>query len=362
MNEGSTKTCTACKTARPLADFTRNRRKSDGYATRCRECQNAGRRAYRASLAEAGLLYKPKRTEGQRGCDVPDCEYRHYGHGWCEEHHRNWKDRGDPLAYPTRVNGGPCDVEECPETATSCGWCASHYKSWRKYGDPRIRRREMIPNNGRCGFDGCPEVPPGKTSKYCKKHYKRWRKHGDPSIALLDLTKYEMCQYCGVPTAGPRYCSKLCSSRHRFGVPMFTVCRTCGTSFPSWMHRQACSDHCRLELKRAAGRRTARRAPLTNPRFREHVKRHNLTRKARRLAALVETFSPLEIHQRDNWTCGICREPIDPSLRWPDRWCATIDHKIPFARGGRHERANVQSAHLSCNCSKQARLPDEIAS
>ncbi len=362
MDEGTTKTCNTCSAVKILTDFSRDARVKDGRSAQCKLCKSAARKAYRAILRETGPLYDPKRLAGQRGCNIDGCDRRHYGRGWCAEHHRNWSDRGDPLAYPVRVNGGPCAVDECPERAKKRGWCEPHYKAWYSHGDPLIRKRTAPPNNGRCSFDGCPDAPTSGTGKWCRKHYSRWRRHRDPSVAMTDRRKYSQCQHCSASTGGLKFCSKRCSSRHIRGVPLTTACRTCGASFPTREHQAFCSEICRLESKRASARRTAKLAPITNPRYKDHVRRQALNRRARKLAAFVESFSPQEIHERDNWTCGICTEPIDPTLRWPDRWCATIDHKIPLARGGRHERANVQSAHLTCNCSKNARLPDEIAS
>jgi hypothetical protein len=34
----------------------------------------------------------------KRICSVPDCPKPHYGHGWCNKHHRAWRLYGDPLA------------------------------------------------------------------------------------------------------------------------------------------------------------------------------------------------------------------------------------------------------------------------
>ena len=48
--------------------------------------------------------------------------------------------------------------------------------------------------------------------------------------------------------------------------------------------------------------------------------------------------------------CGICGQPVDFSLKWPDPMSKTIDHIIPVAKGG-HPSAleNLQLAHFKCN-------------
>src|SRR5687768_12991217 len=55
---------------------------------------------------------------------------------------------------------------------------------------------------------------------------------------------------------------------------------------------------------------------------------------------------------RDCWKCGICGEPVDPSLRSPDPRSASVDHIHPKALGGLDQESNVQIAHLRCNVRK----------
>ena len=65
-----------------------------------------------------------------------------------------------------------------------------------------------------------------------------------------------------------------------------------------------------------------------------------------------EAFSYLDVLARDEWTCRICGEAIDPGLRHPDPGSATVDHVIPLAAGGPHSMENAQAAHFTCNCQK----------
>lgn len=55
--------------------------------------------------------------------------------------------------------------------------------------------------------------------------------------------------------------------------------------------------------------------------------------------------------------CGICGKPVDKTLKYPDPWCATIDHIIPCNAGG-HPSAldNLQLAHFRCNRKKSDSL------
>jgi 5-methylcytosine-specific restriction endonuclease McrA len=59
------------------------------------------------------------------------------------------------------------------------------------------------------------------------------------------------------------------------------------------------------------------------------------------------------VFKRDKWTCGICHEAIDRTLRWPDLMSASVDHVIPLAEGGSHTYDNVQAAHWLCNTYKR---------
>lgn len=65
-----------------------------------------------------------------------------------------------------------------------------------------------------------------------------------------------------------------------------------------------------------------------------------------------EPIDRLEIFERDDWTCGICRLPVEQGLAFPDPGSATLDHVVPMSRGGGHVPANVQLAHFYCNTVK----------
>ena len=55
--------------------------------------------------------------------------------------------------------------------------------------------------------------------------------------------------------------------------------------------------------------------------------------------------------------CGICGQPVDMNLKYPDPLSPTIDHIIPLAKGGHpSDLSNLQLAHRWCNRQKGARL------
>lgn len=72
--------------------------------------------------------------------------------------------------------------------------------------------------------------------------------------------------------------------------------------------------------------------------------------------AFVEEVPRFAVFERDDFTCHICRLPIDMSIPAPDPLSPSIDHVIPLARGGKHELANVAAAHFGCNARKGDRI------
>lgn len=84
-------------------------------------------------------------------------------------------------------------------------------------------------------------------------------------------------------------------------------------------------------------------------------------RRATERGAYVEQVDRFEIFQRDGWMCMLCGDPLHRDEVAPHPWSPSIDHVIPLARGGTHERANVQAAHFWCNSVKGDRTsPVEI--
>lgn len=81
----------------------------------------------------------------------------------------------------------------------------------------------------------------------------------------------------------------------------------------------------------------------------------NSARRARHYGAAYEWVDRVSIFDRDGWVCGLCAEPVDPTLSYPDPQSASVDHIVPLVRGGGHVAANTQCSHLACNWAKGAR-------
>lgn len=84
-----------------------------------------------------------------------------------------------------------------------------------------------------------------------------------------------------------------------------------------------------------------------------------MRRKARLRAAFVEHVPRVEVFERDDWRCQICKSRVSRTARVPHPKAATVDHIVPLSRGGKHERGNLQCACYACNCKKGNRAADD---
>lgn len=126
------------------------------------------------------------------------------------------------------------------------------------------------------------------------------------------------------------------------------------------MYEAIKADPARVEQSRAATRDWRARNPQALAEYgREYrkssaakVAEKNRRRRARLLDAWDEPVSVDRLYARDEGRCGVCGDPVDRALAWPDKWSLTVDHILPLARGGRHSPANCQIAHAVCNSRK----------
>lgn len=86
-----------------------------------------------------------------------------------------------------------------------------------------------------------------------------------------------------------------------------------------------------------------------------------LITRAKKHGVAIETVAPGDIERRDRGLCGLCGERVDPFTA-DHMMLGCLDHVIPLAVGGTHERANLQLAHRRCNASKGSRVtPADVA-
>jgi 5-methylcytosine-specific restriction endonuclease McrA len=76
-------------------------------------------------------------------------------------------------------------------------------------------------------------------------------------------------------------------------------------------------------------------------------------------SAKVRKKKNLKIAERDEWTCQICKKPVDPALPPGQALSASVDHIVPREDGGKTEDDNLQLTHVECNLRRdlQRRAP-----
>jgi 5-methylcytosine-specific restriction endonuclease McrA len=121
---------------------------------------------------------------------------------------------------------------------------------------------------------------------------------------------------------------------------------------------QANPDVCRARFRRTYWRDPERRRQATRQWQRQNLRlvRERLRRRRSRIGSVPTLpYQDGDIFERDAWTCGLCRGPVDPALSRNHAMGATIDHVIPVVLGGHDVPENVQLAHRSCNARKGGR-------
>lgn len=223
-----------------------------------------------------------------------------------------------------------CSVDGCNSSQKSRGWCEFHYTRWKLTGDPAAPLTVTRYGSDVCAFEGCSGARRNLT--WCKLHYGQWRRTGRV-WEIKSWNEPQPCMVCGDPPARGfrRFCSAACARlwRHYGGnVPESTPCIRCGKEMSLW---------------REGGERRRRNPALKIcRRCRQDIRKHGMS---------VE-----QLARRDGTDCGICRKPVDMSLRAPDMMRASVDHILPKARGGTNDPANLQLAHLLCNALKKDRV------
>ena len=232
-----------------------------------------------------------------------------------------------------------------------------------------------------------------KTCKTCGKQYDPGRrkssKYCSPACSRFRNTTFGKCRLCDASFAilardRLTFCSRACADEWRTLERLtrpevirgscavhFPVCQ-CGTTFASRTRRKYCSTECaKLAADQMAMRRRTPKtkvlrkvacfecgasfeagsstAKYCSNRCRKRGRGYSHQSRARKFGVKRESFGLTEIYIRDNWTCGICGDQVDPEAKWPDQMCASLDHVVPLSLGGGHTRDNVQCAHWLCN-------------
>lgn len=170
------------------------------------------------------------------------------------------------------------------------------------------------------------------------------------------MPKHRVSMYCG------QYCKGRAFDASR-GIVRLTreqflrnQAELCGQRLRAKAAAKRARDEKRSEREAARVAAAAQRAACNgDPEKRRSARRASKQRyRARLKAASLESFTDLEIFERDGWFCQLCCKPVSRSLlgncSHPD--APTLDHIVSLNRGGTHCRGNVQCLCRSCNSVK----------
>lgn len=240
-------------------------------------------------------------------------------------------------------------------------------------GQPHLRRVEYHPAQltRTCARDGCGNqftlIGIGQGSmarRYC----------GEPDCERQRLAEHSRrkyaagkgripCSICGEPTG---WHARQADRTFRAGQP---ICRPCRSKAHATIDGQTYLTSTRVAVCAL---------PACNNKFLSHTsntksgwtiycsqscyaksitkypnRRDSSKASARKRRAVIATtwdgVTDEQILERDRWTCWICKRRISKKYKWPHMRCATIDHLVPFSRGGDDTEFNKKAAHHDCN-------------
>ncbi len=234
-----------------------------------------------------------------------------------------------------------------PRGERMCRDCRRHRRQILQDNKPRTKSStsEHFGSNSErqceiCGSQYRPSYGLQRTcSRQCGVQLRRLVTKSFPSLTTEHdavVVPYKRCLTCDdwfVGHNGRKYCSDDCRPVVYEPAPQSEMsCPECGVPFSGTPRRRFCSRAC---CKRATERtrRHRNRANGKQPRNRQ---------RRRAVVSSGENFTTLEIAERDNWRCHLCRKKVTRN-----NW--SIDHLVPIAAGGEHVRSNVAIAHHLCN-------------
>lgn len=244
-----------------------------------------------------------------RTCSIEGCDRRHDARGLCRTHYTRWR-LGKPLERPcvtcgrdvVTVSGRTYCSESC-RPVCEVRWC-----------DRPVKARGRCV---RCYTDLLHEGRTGKTRSY------RW----------ADERRCVVCGATEWPGRGRKVCSGACKQLlARNGgqpPPKITDCVRCGSIID-------------LTVIGKGGRKKRADTKMCD------------WCKARRHARHKVSVMDI-VNLRGIEPCAICSESVDLDLRHPSLLRASIDHIVPYSRGGTHDLSNLQVVHLYCNYVKSDR-------
>lgn len=296
----------------------------------------------------------------------------------------------DRWRYLNKVKPAKHGEQSCAECGVGFVRSGQHRKYCSRGCAERVHQRRNTPDGyqsqrvfgmGTCAVCSTEFVRMNSRAKYCSRicgveatHVKRMAngayevqrerirrpEYGTPCVDCgVPLKRFRAdlprCKSCGIAAKGRRL--RVARRRRLAAERLATAatgtvgrfpfasgrCLSCGTWF---LHHQLggpstcyCSRSCRGKSARGRG---ARR---------------------RQISKLART----RVHDRCNWLCQICGDPVnrDAAIGEPDY--PVIDHRLPLAAGGADDESNWQTAHWYCNSVKRDQVgfefwtPEEVA-
>lgn len=260
------------------------------------------------------------------------------------------------------VSNRTCSVPECESGAHARGWCAHHYNLWYRTGGlVGALTPELCLG---CGGALPPKPASGPRASYCsagcrsRSGYARTGKTRD-ATRRAEAREKRLCQWLGcgevLREAGGKRPSKWCAEhrreRKRIESPdnLARECSEADCTRPV-RARNVCSMHWKRLRADEIGHT---KQSFDGDRMRRHYERRTWQKAG-------ENVTVAGLRERDGDACGICGMPIDFSLSGRNALGRSVDHVLPRSKGGAHSWANTQLAHLRCNISKGAKIPDSV--
>lgn len=258
-------------------------------------------------------------------------------------------------------------------TGSTCSRCSSHFLA-----DKKGQKLCQTCRDAACKADGC-EVKPSDDKRrfklgYCNPHYLRYKNHGNPlggnpSPGVLKAIDHNdgtrTCSRCGIrKLLSDYYSDKLATLGKR------SYCKECQKAGAS-------ANYSRDPERKKSYQRRQRKLNLARVREadtqryeRDKDKRISLVenqlhkRRARRnQVPFEEGITRVALRKRGGDFCAYCKVELN-FVRAKNREFspadATIEHRLPLSRGGKHTWANVVLACRACNLSKGSKTEEEF--
>ena len=201
-----------------------------------------------------------------------------------------------------------CSVEGCDRQARTKGMCSKHYGNFWRTGSAVAEKpwKKYIPTK-KCSVEGC--MREVSAQGVCANHYATHTENG--KIAQKKFRK---------------------TDKRKVIIAKYEA-------------KESTKEKRREKSKTEIGREF-------------NVKKQQ-KRRARKRGVEVESVTPKDIYERDNWTCYLCGKKINKTSKAPHPKSPSLDHVVPICKGGGHTPENIKAAHLQCNQSKGGKTLEE---